>query len=67
MAWREDNRRTRDTAADRAGFDNAKTYEQAKAVVDHGVPELALMCRIPRVVDRAATGEREEVLALFLP
>lgn len=30
---------TRDLAAQVAGFGNGKTYEQAKSVVDHGVPE----------------------------
>lgn len=32
--------KTRDLAAKAAGFGNGKTYEQAKAVVDSGVPEL---------------------------
>ena len=32
--------RTRDLAAKAAGFGNGKTYEQAKSVVDSGVPEL---------------------------
>ena len=31
---------TRDLAAKAAGFGNGKTYEQAKSVVDSGVPEL---------------------------
>ena len=31
---------TREVAARRAGFGNARTYEQAKKVVDHGAPEL---------------------------
>lgn len=31
---------TRDLAAQAAGFGNGKTYEQAKSVVDHGVPAL---------------------------
>ena len=31
---------TREIAARRAGFGNARTYEQAKKVVDHGAPEL---------------------------
>lgn len=31
---------TRDLAAKAAGFGNGKTYEQAKAVIDEGVPEL---------------------------
>ena len=32
--------KTRDIAAKAAGFGNGKTYEQAKSVVDSGVPEL---------------------------
>ena len=32
--------KTRDLAADKAGFGNGKTYEQAKYVIDHGAPEL---------------------------
>lgn len=33
-------RDTRDVAAEKAGFGNGKTYEQAKKVLDHGAPEL---------------------------
>jgi N6-adenosine-specific RNA methylase IME4 len=33
-------RETRDVAAEKAGFDNHTTYEQAKAVIDSGVLEL---------------------------
>ncbi len=32
--------KTRDIAAKKAGFGNGKTFDQAKAVVEHGVPEL---------------------------
>ena len=31
---------TRDIAAQKAGFNNYRTYERAKAVVEHGAPEL---------------------------
>jgi ParB family chromosome partitioning protein len=33
-------RRTTELAAEKAGFGNRKTYDQAKRVVDHGAPEL---------------------------
>ena len=33
-------RRTTELAAEKAGFGNRKTYDQAKGVVDHGAPEL---------------------------
>lgn len=33
-------RRTTEVAAEKAGFGNRKTYDQAKRVVDHGAPEL---------------------------
>lgn len=33
-------RRTTELAAEKAGFGNRKTYDQAKQVVDHGAPEL---------------------------
>jgi ParB family chromosome partitioning protein len=33
-------RETREVAAERSGFGNAKTYEQAKTVVDRAVPQL---------------------------
>jgi hypothetical protein len=32
--------KTRDVADKQAGFGNAKTYQQAKRLVNHGVPEL---------------------------
>ncbi len=32
--------KTRDLAADRAGFGNAETYRQAKSVVDKGHPDV---------------------------
>jgi hypothetical protein len=35
-----DPRRHTLTPAERAGFGNARTYEQAKQVVEHGAPEL---------------------------
>jgi len=31
---------TRDHAAQKAGFGNARTFEQAKKVIDKGTPEL---------------------------
>ena len=33
-------RRTTELAAEKAGFGNRKTYDEAKRVVDHGAPEL---------------------------
>ena len=35
-----ERRRTAELAAEKAGFGNRKTYDQAKRVVDHGAPEL---------------------------
>lgn len=48
--------KTRDIAAERAGFGNPRTYEQAKSVIDHGAPELVTAVEQGKVaVSTAAT------------
>lgn len=37
----EPGQKTRDIAAERAGFESGKQYERAKTVIDHGAPEFA--------------------------
>lgn len=51
-----DGKKTREVAAERAGFGNPETYRQAKKVVDEGAPELVQAVESGRVsVSVAAT------------
>lgn len=51
--------RTRDLAAKAAGFGNGKTYEQAKAVIERGAPELVEAMDAGRVSVSAAAAVAE--------
>jgi hypothetical protein len=63
--------RTRDLAAKVAGFNNPKTYEQAKRVVDKGIPELTKAMDTGKVsvstaakIATKAPEEQKRVLAM---
>lgn len=54
--------KTREVAAEKAGFGNSKTYEQARTVVQQGVPEL-VEANFPKILGKSQARNQRQNFA----